>query len=297
MRCGWSGKVTERLPEIGARCAQRCARIRPYTVCSTHGPKTYPSCSRAEISRMLGHFARTCRRTVLPAVSPHHSLDRCRRILGSSREGRRGDLGAAQLCPALSPACSPNAQPGTASTVSLIEPCVQISSTGLSDSLRSPAHDKPSEYLSACDSYYPNSLGTVAIQCNDCNVAGYSLTCPFYAGNVDFSRIGGGDSGPRGRKFESCHPDWKTWAIAAPCLFDSNSSDGNNQEATNSYMLGVSIHDAGEGPEDSVKLETKAPIMQEGTVCDASGVADLPIPIRSTSGASAAAPPAARIKL
>ncbi len=40
-------------------------------------------------------------------------------------------------------------------------------------------------------------------------------------------------------------------------------------------MLRVAIHVAGEGAEDLVKLETKAPVMHEGTVRNASGVADL----------------------
>lgn len=40
-------------------------------------------------------------------------------------------------------------------------------------------------------------------------------------------------------------------------------------------MLRVAIHVAGEGPEDLVKLDAKAPIMHEGTVRNASGVADL----------------------
>src|ERR1051326_4171591 len=66
-------------------------------------------------------------------------------LAGISCAGRverwRGGLGAAYLCPALSSAGASLAAPCSVSTLPLIEPCVRISRTRLSDWLLPPAHD------------------------------------------------------------------------------------------------------------------------------------------------------------
>jgi hypothetical protein len=64
----------------------------------------------------------------------------CHRVLGRV-ERWRGGLGVAYLCPALSSAGASLAAPCSVSTLPLIEPCVRISRTRLSDWLPSPAHD------------------------------------------------------------------------------------------------------------------------------------------------------------